>query len=66
MVGLQTNTEITNDLNIAPVLEKIENYKTVWLEHVDRMASDRLHKILKSYKPIGKRRRGRPMKRLLD
>ena len=62
----KTNTEITNELKITPVLQKIQNYKTEWLEHVDRMASDRLPKILKSYNPIGKRRRGRPMKRLLD
>ena len=50
----KTNTEITNELKITPVLQKIQNYKTEWLEHVDRMASDRLPKIMKSYNPIRK------------
>ena len=26
----KTNTEITNELKVTPVLEKIENYKTEW------------------------------------
>ena len=62
----KSNTEVIKELKITPVLEKLENHKTKWIRHVNRMTNDRLPKIMKNYRPLGTRRRGRPMKRLLD
>jgi hypothetical protein len=37
-----------------------------WKEHVDRMSSDRIPKIILKYQPKGKRNVGRPLKRWKD
>jgi hypothetical protein len=34
-----------------------------WKEHVDRMSSDRIPKMILKYQPKGKRNLGRPLKR---
>jgi hypothetical protein len=34
-----------------------------WKEHVDRMSSHRIPKIILKYQPKGKRKLGRPLKR---
>jgi hypothetical protein len=31
------NTDIVKELNTTPVLEKMQNYKRKWIEHVNRM-----------------------------
>jgi hypothetical protein len=61
----KTNTDIEKELNIAPVLDKIQSYKRNWIQHVNRMPRNRLTRILKNCTPEGRRTRGRPMKRLL-
>jgi hypothetical protein len=61
-----TNTEIVKDLNITPVLDKMQSYKRNWIQHVKRMRRSRLPRILKNYTPKGRRNQGRPLKRLLD
>jgi hypothetical protein len=33
----KTNTEIAKEINITPVLGKIQEYKRDWLQHVNRM-----------------------------
>jgi DNA-binding CsgD family transcriptional regulator len=33
----KTNTEVAKKLNITPVLDKIQNYKRNWIQHVNRM-----------------------------
>jgi hypothetical protein len=33
----KTNTEIAKELNITPVLDKIQDYKRNWIQHVNRM-----------------------------
>jgi hypothetical protein len=45
---------------------KILKYKNSWIQHVNRMQRYRILKLLKNYKPWGRRNRVRPMKRLLD
>jgi hypothetical protein len=62
----KTNTETAKELNIAPVLGRIQSYKRNWIQHRSRMPRNRLPRILKNYTPKGRRTRGRPMKRLLD
>jgi hypothetical protein len=35
----KTNTEIAKELNIIPVLDKIQDYKRNWIQHVARITS---------------------------
>ena len=56
-------TEITNELNITPVLGKIQNYRRSWLQHVNKMSRNGLPRIIKNYRPKGRRNKGRPLKR---
>jgi hypothetical protein len=62
----KTNEEIAKELEITPVLDKLLEYKRNWIQRVNRMPCDRLPRIMKHYSPIGRRNRGRPLKRLLD
>jgi hypothetical protein len=60
------NTEIAKELNISPVLDKIQEYKRNWLQHINRIPRNRLQRIPKNYRPKGRKNQGRPLKRLLD
>ena len=62
----ETNTKITKELKITPILDKLLEYKRNWLQHVNRMPPNRLPRIMKHYFPNGRRNYGRPLKRLLD
>jgi len=62
----KTNTEIAKELNTTPVLDKIQEYRRKWLQHINRMPHNRLLWILKHYRSKGRRNLGRPLKRLLD
>jgi hypothetical protein len=43
----KTNTEIEKELNTTPVLDKIQDYKRNWIQHVNRMSRNRLHRLIK-------------------
>jgi len=62
----KTNTEIAEELNINPVLDKLQEYIRICLEHKNRMPHSRLLRIVKNYRPTGRRNQGRLLKRLLD
>jgi hypothetical protein len=62
----KTNTQITKELKITPILEKLLEYKRNWIQHIDRMPHNRLPRVRKHYSPTGRRNYGRPLKRLLD
>ena len=62
----KTNTQITKELKITPVLEKLLEYKRNWIQHVNRMPCNRLPWVMKHYSATGRRNYGRPLKRLLD
>jgi hypothetical protein len=62
----KTNTQITKELKITPILDKLLGYKRNWLQHVNRMPRNRLSRVMKPYYPTGRRNHGRPLKRLLD
>ena len=62
----KTNSHITKELEITPVLDKLLEYKRNWIQHVNRLPRDRLPRIMKHYSPTGRRKRGRLLKRLLD
>jgi hypothetical protein len=44
----KTNTEIAKELNITPVLDKIQDYKRNWIQHVNRMPRNRLPTMIKT------------------
>jgi hypothetical protein len=43
----KTNTEIAKELNITPVLDKMQDYKINWIQHVNRMPRNRLPRLIK-------------------
>jgi hypothetical protein len=55
----KTNTEIAKELNITPVLDKIQDYNRNWIQHVNLMPqitqTDK-----KTTPPKGRRNQGRP------
>ena len=62
----KTNTQITKEFKIIPILDKLMGYKRNWIQHVNRMPLNRLPRVMKHYFPAGRRNYGRPLKRLLD
>jgi len=62
----KTNTQITKELKITPILDKLLEYKRNWIQQVNRMPRNRLPRVMKHYSPTGRRNHGRPLKRLLD
>jgi len=60
------NEQILVDLNVQPADEKLRSYKSKWLRHVTIMNSSRMTKIVLNCRPIGRRRIGRALRRLLD
>jgi hypothetical protein len=49
-------------IKITPVLDKLLEYKRNWIQHVNRMPRNRLHRVMKHYSPTGRRNHGRPLK----
>jgi hypothetical protein len=60
----KTNTQITKELKITPILDKLLEYKRNWIQHVNRMPRNRLPRVMKHYSPTGRRNHGRPLNRL--
>jgi hypothetical protein len=54
------------DLKLEPVYKKPRRYKSDWQRHVTRMTSNTMQKVMLNFRPIGRRRIRRPLKRLLD
>ena len=61
----KTNTQITTELKVTPILEKLLVYKRRWIQHVNRKSRNRLPRIMKHYSLTGRRNYSRPLKRLL-
>jgi len=61
----KTNTQITKELKITPIMDKLLEYKRNWIQHVNRMPRDRLPRVMKHYSATGRRNYGRPLKRIL-
>jgi hypothetical protein len=62
----KTNLQIAKELKITPILDTLIEYKSNWIQHVNRMPRNRLPRIMKHYSPTGRRNHGRLLKRLLD
>jgi hypothetical protein len=58
----KTNAQITKELKITPILDKLLEYKRNWIQHVIRMPRNRLPSVMKHYFPTGRRNYGRPLK----
>ena len=54
------------NIKITPILDKLLEYKSSWIQHVKRMPRNRLPRVMKHFSPTGRRNQGRPLKRLLD
>jgi hypothetical protein len=66
ILAYKTNTQITKELKITPILDKLLEYKRNWIQHVNRKARNKLPRVMKHYSPTGRRNYGRSFKRLLD
>jgi hypothetical protein len=53
-------------MKAEPVDEKLRRCESNWQRYVTRMISNRIPKVMLNYRPNGRRRLGRPLKRLLD
>jgi hypothetical protein len=66
LLDQKRSTDIRSELKILDLTERIENKKKYWHEHILRMTTDRLPKVLLNYKQRGYRNIGRPMARCKD
>jgi hypothetical protein len=56
----KTNTQITKELKKkTPILYKLLEYKSSWIQHVNRMPRNRLPRVMKHYSPTDRRNHGR-------
>jgi hypothetical protein len=65
----KANREIGKELNITPVLDKVQDYKINWIQYVNRMPRNRLPNYpdwLKNYTRKGRRNYERQLNRRLD
>ena len=60
----RTNTLITKELKITPILDKLLEYKRNWIQHVNRMPRNRLPRVMKHCFPTGRMNYDRPLKSL--
>jgi hypothetical protein len=60
------NEDILTELQISQITEFICQYRKNWKEHVNRMSSDRIPKMILKCQPKGKRNLGKPLKRWKD
>jgi hypothetical protein len=65
-LGPQRNEDILTELQMSQITEFINQYRKNWKEHIDRMSSDRIPKMILKYQLKGKRNLGRPLKRWKD
>jgi hypothetical protein len=54
---------VREKLGVQNIVLEIKQYQRVWLQHVERMGTDRIPKQALKYRPKGKRSIGRPRKR---
>jgi hypothetical protein len=52
----KTNENILSELNIDPLVKKIQNYRNKWVERVRRMDTDQLPHLVMKYQQRGKLR----------
>jgi hypothetical protein len=65
LLNHKINEEISEKIHVTRLEDKLRTYRHKWFQHVHRMKDNRLRKQLLNYHPKGRRRPGRPLKRLL-
>jgi hypothetical protein len=60
------NQSVREKLGLQNIVLEIKQYQREWLQHVERMDTDRIPKQPLKYRPKGKRNIGRPRKRWKD
>jgi hypothetical protein len=66
LLDQKRSTDIRSELKIFNLTERIQKQKENWHEHILRMTTDRLPKVLLNYKPRGYRNIGRSIARWED
>jgi hypothetical protein len=66
LLDQKRSTDIRSELKILNLTERIEKQKQNWNEHILRIITDTLPKVLINYKPRGYRNIGRPIARWKD
>jgi len=51
----KTSAQIAKEFKITPILDKLLEYKRSWIQHVNRLPRNRLHRVMKYYSPTGRR-----------
>jgi hypothetical protein len=54
---------IREETGAENIVKEIKQYQVKWLQHIQRMDTDRIPKQALQYKPKGRRHTGRPRKR---
>jgi hypothetical protein len=62
LFGHIMNAEVLEELKVETVDEKLRRYKRNCLQHVTRMSKNRMPKIMRNYRPNGRRLLGSPPK----
>ena len=62
----EKNQSIRKKTGVQNIVKEIKQYQQKWLQHVQRMGTNRLPKQALSYRPKGRRNLGRPRKRWTD
>jgi hypothetical protein len=62
----KTNKEIATELNITPVLDKIQDCKRNWIQHVNRMPRNRLPRLIKNLHPKRQKEPRKIIEKLLE
>ena len=60
------STSIRKKTGVQNIVKEIKQYQQKWLQHVQRMGTNRLPKQALHYRPKGRRNLGRPRKRWTD
>jgi hypothetical protein len=63
LIGHRRNEDIREELQIIDINSRIKDYQIKWLQHLERMEQNRIHKLLLNYKPRGRRDQRRPCRR---
>ncbi|KAJ4449322.1 hypothetical protein ANN_00720 [Periplaneta americana] len=66
LIDKKRNEDIRKELKMERLIEMINNYRTNWIQHVDRLPETRITKAALQYMPRGRRTLGRPRKRWQD
>ena len=54
----KTNTQITKELKITPILDKLLEYKRNWIQYANRTPRNRIPRVMKHDSPTGRSNNG--------